>query len=42
MLTVINIGPRARAVNLTEVFDLKYQQKLTVMVSGSQSTHETG
>nr|XP_036225275.1 maltase 2 isoform X2 [Bactrocera oleae] len=42
IITVINIGPRARAVNLTEVFDLKYQQKLTVMVAGSKSTHETG
>ncbi|XP_011178629.1 maltase 2 isoform X2 [Zeugodacus cucurbitae] len=42
IITVINIGPRARAVNLTEVFQLKYQQKLTVMVAGSKSTHETG
>ncbi|XP_017464729.1 PREDICTED: maltase 2 isoform X2 [Rhagoletis zephyria] len=42
IMTVINIGQRARAVNLTEIFNLKYQQKLTVLVAGSKSTHETG
>ncbi|XP_004530246.1 maltase 2 [Ceratitis capitata] len=42
VITVINIGPRARAVNLTEVFGLKYQQQLTVLVAGSKSTHSTG
>ncbi|XP_053957625.1 maltase 2-like [Anastrepha ludens] len=42
VLAVINIGPRARAVNLTAVFDLKYQQKLTVLVASSLSTKEAG
>ncbi|XP_067623923.1 maltase 2-like [Eurosta solidaginis] len=42
IITVINIGPRARAVNLTDAFDLNKQQKLTVLVSGVKSTHEIG